>query len=561
MGTAHLVGQEILLFCSVNAEQPLQAVSHLRSTVQNLTMHIALSKNLSANLEQYQLSSLQTLSFRVSRELKQLAKQILAFYFLVKRSNHVPLRTRRGLFNALGELSHTLFGTATDRQTNYLQNQLTALTSLVEEERKQLNVHSHLLNITLTSLDEFNKIRTEVNEKIQAVTESIDNFKRAEEIVTVYRDTLQSLLYMIRHSHTMLVKWRTSIFHAMRGTWDAILPEPSFVFDKLSELHNPNMMLPFNMSQHQLHNWLAVIKTHIVFQEDTLYIVLQVPTLMSSDTYQLKRAIGFPTATEVRGVCLRSLPTFSIIAISADSSAVFRDLNDCRQSLDKFYCTPSKLCPSTPYCACLNMPLNMSASIDQCAPHLSHTCSDTIQPVKNGLAYFVQNKSTAAVHCKQQPSSLIKLRNSGVIFTRGSCQITTFLGTYHISSPMKIADTFHLRLSVVNITNMFNLSIPAKSHLTHILNKGESLPLVALQKQLHIIKALRHNEILSTSHQISLYVLLVLTLIALAYLASVCIRARCMATQKIIASTIEAIPLQPPVLSPQGSIYPTLGKS
>ncbi|KAI3378352.1 hypothetical protein SNEBB_010065 [Seison nebaliae] len=560
MGYAYLVGQEILLFCSVNADQPLAAVAQLSATVQNLTMHISVSMEIKKQLVTFEHSTLLSLSSQVSNELDLLYKQIINFSYLVDRSKHVTLRKRRGLFDAVGDISHTLFGTATDKQTTYLQQQLKALTSLVEEERQQINVHSHLLNISLTSLHDINEFRTDVHNQIQSIIDTVDDFVKADEIVTTYSNSLNKMLHMIRQTQTSLVSWRTSIFHALKGTWDANLPDPAFVFSKLSEFHESNVLLPFELTSYELYNWLAVIKTSVVFQKDSLFIVLRIPTILSDDRYRLRRVLGFPTTTEVRGICLRGLPSYSHFASGKNSSAVFHDINECTKSPDNYYCKPSKLCSSTSHCACINMPIHMSTSLNECAPHLSHNCPDIVQPVKHGLAYFVQNKTTAAVHCKKQPSTLIEIQNSGLLYMHGSCQITTSLGTYYVSSPLKRNDTFLLKLSFINISKTFNFSVPDQTHLKHILDTHESIPLTSLQKQLHIIKALKHDKVMSLSHNIVLYVIVVLVILALTYAASVFIRARFTNLKPSVESTFETVSLNNLATSNPTSIYPILEK-
>ena len=61
-------------------------------------------------------------------------------------------RKPRGLINLVGSLANTLFGTATQAQVDFIHKRLSSLDTFTEEERKILNVHSEVINVTLREL-------------------------------------------------------------------------------------------------------------------------------------------------------------------------------------------------------------------------------------------------------------------------------------------------------------------------------------------------------------------------------------------------------------------------
>ncbi|XP_045108474.1 uncharacterized protein LOC123503109 [Portunus trituberculatus] len=63
-----------------------------------------------------------------------------------------PRRKKRGAINFIGSFANTLFGTATQDQVDIIHKRLQSLDSFTEEERKLLNVHSHVINVTLNEL-------------------------------------------------------------------------------------------------------------------------------------------------------------------------------------------------------------------------------------------------------------------------------------------------------------------------------------------------------------------------------------------------------------------------
>ena len=61
-------------------------------------------------------------------------------------------RKPRGAANFIGSIANTLFGTATQGQIDYIHDRLESIESLTEQERKLLNVHSSIINVTLKDL-------------------------------------------------------------------------------------------------------------------------------------------------------------------------------------------------------------------------------------------------------------------------------------------------------------------------------------------------------------------------------------------------------------------------
>lgn len=64
----------------------------------------------------------------------------------------LPPRGKRGLINFVGSLSNVLFGTATQQQVDAIDSKITELSTLTEQQRVMLNVHSETLNATLRNM-------------------------------------------------------------------------------------------------------------------------------------------------------------------------------------------------------------------------------------------------------------------------------------------------------------------------------------------------------------------------------------------------------------------------
>ena len=105
-------------------------------------------------------------------------------------------RQPRGAINFVGSIANTLFGTATQEQIDLIHDKLSVLESLTEDERRLLNVHSRILNLTLTDLTKVNLAITKL-QQASRITERMLN--------SMYTDishngkvlmTLESLLHV-----------------------------------------------------------------------------------------------------------------------------------------------------------------------------------------------------------------------------------------------------------------------------------------------------------------------------------------------------------------------------
>ena len=94
-------------------------------------------------------------------------------------------RPKRGVFDGVGTLGSYLFGVATEDELQETQNVVDRLNDLSEEERNMLNVHSHILNVTLLHLDdvEANQQRTlaaidEIQANVNYLNASLNHSKQ-----------------------------------------------------------------------------------------------------------------------------------------------------------------------------------------------------------------------------------------------------------------------------------------------------------------------------------------------------------------------------------------------
>ena len=79
---------------------------------------------------------------------------------------------KRGLFDAIGGLGNYLFGLVDSNTFHETTDVIDTLSQLSEEERETLNLHSHILNVTMLHLT---NIETNQNRAIQAINHIATN--------------------------------------------------------------------------------------------------------------------------------------------------------------------------------------------------------------------------------------------------------------------------------------------------------------------------------------------------------------------------------------------------
>ena len=107
--------------------------------------------------------------------------------------------------NIVGSIANILFGTATQDQIGFIHDRLQPLDSFTEQERKILNVHSSILNVTLGDLTNVHQAL----DKLETVTRMTENLLNI--INTKITETNQGLMILGTLLHVQLA---LSVFSA-----------------------------------------------------------------------------------------------------------------------------------------------------------------------------------------------------------------------------------------------------------------------------------------------------------------------------------------------------------
>jgi hypothetical protein len=216
-------------------------------------------------------------------------------------------RYRRGLFNFIGKISKTLFGTMDDDDAQYYHDQIdrfergsTTLTQLVKQQLIVVTATLGAFNETLTDVD-YNerKIREGLNQLQMYVTAFGSQIENATYLlslkITIEEHIAKTLdaLHAIQQALDILVD---SIADAQKGVLLPHVALPTLLLDALrnsSPSFPPDTTLPFPLGKDYIHTMYQLCNVHVYVYKERLGYVISVP-LVHKRTFSVLKMISIP---------------------------------------------------------------------------------------------------------------------------------------------------------------------------------------------------------------------------------------------------------------------------
>ena len=175
-GEMHFSGKEMVIPIRVNKSKIFKPLTYAKNMTLYLTELVKKSQNYHHRPPPAITTEMQRAMLNVLRnfaiEIDKLETHLIDFFTYVGSvETNEMTRIKRGAIDFMGDIANTLFGTATQRQVDSLHARLTATETLTEQERIQINVHTHLLNVTVRRMN----LLESGMEKVIAATEKARN--------------------------------------------------------------------------------------------------------------------------------------------------------------------------------------------------------------------------------------------------------------------------------------------------------------------------------------------------------------------------------------------------
>ena len=352
-----------------------------------------------------------------------------------------PRRKKRGAINFIGSFANTLFGTATQDQVDIIHKRLQSLDSFTEEERKLLNVHSHVINVTLNELTNVHqaleKLETATRVTKTLMTKMEKHIENNEKSILSLEILLhvQLALTSIAADH---INFKIGLQSMMETHISPNIVTNAFLLQLLDEISvKHELLFPPKPEYLGLHR-AAIRVIHKTALHDLSFYLLVPLRGIPADTFDVFRMTSLPFPISKSDAFLMHQPSRKYLVINKARNQFFLtdDFDDCRMSDDILICPPNQPIYSTNTDCC-------EVAIFLHKPSVSDICNTLI--VKSFKPIFVDQPSGWNYATSKPLDITVNCKNSSIPTTR---HIINGTGLLKVSQGCSIhSDTFSLPAS------------------------------------------------------------------------------------------------------------------
>ena len=421
--------------------------------------------------------------------------------FLKNDINNKPKRNRRGAINFIGSIAHSLFGVATDDQINTLNDKLHNLDSLTEKERRLLNIHSQILNVTLHDLL---KVQQSVN-KLQIFTIVTKDIIRKLEDKLLETEHHLMLLQTLMHVHLALntisvnhVNLKIGIQELMEGTVSSHIITNEKLMSLLHDvsINTNELLFPLRPEFLRLHR--TAIK--VVYERDTInqltfYFLIPLKNDIH-ETFHVFHMTSLPYKVNDTNSFISHVPSHKYFVISQTRRTYFmtNDFPLCSQYNALLICPPNSPLYSTTVDSCeLSLFLQRYTATKLCKKYVLHKYPPIFIKDINGWSYSTSEPIHITSSCPNSSISRYTIENIGTLKTGQHCKLSTdnfFLpssSSKYQNQPLEI-QPYHYSLPLTYtpweqefLKNASNMSLPSS---------GDGLQPIPLQQYVQSLQPL-----------------------------------------------------------------------
>lgn len=409
-------------------------------------------------------------------------------------------RQKRGLFNAVGSLSKTLFGTLDENDARAYDEKIT---KVQQNEDYLLHLIRNHTSIIETTVNIFNRTRSHIDEQFIRLNHQLGmlntSLNRIKEEIMDNRVMLElenlatfTTILLIRHQASVdtLIDLLTELKH---GKPHPSIITPKQIQEKLFEIQKhlpPTLSLPISINDNLFHIYqLTNSRTGILNNKIIFELTLPLPFM---DQYQLYKVTALPTPHQNKFLYVQPSLEYLMIDLNREHYYTLNtiDLNNCFNE-DKTY-----------LCQTIHPIFNEHSANNLCeikllnhATEIPQECEIKLIPKTNYWIQLSQPNSWIYVLKEQQILDTVcgnsifptKLKDSGIIEIKPNC---------HLRSKEFIIQSHN-----VNITQINDYYLPA-NNLT-IDFKETELTRDISEIPTQIIKFYENDKLYELSEQIS----------------------------------------------------------
>ena len=343
-------------------------------------------------------------------------------------------RPRRGAINLLGQLANLLFGVATQKEVDNIHNQLNDLNHLSEEERKTLNVHTEILNITVRDLRHIHS----AIDKLEAAANNTANIIRHFSIKTsMIEEELRMLetIALLQLALSDLNHDLTSMklgFQEMLDTYASTFVIPDAVFLNIlkeASLKLPGLLFPAEPEFLSVYRDISTVYTRQMATGGYLCFYLLIPMKGDpADVFDIFRMSSLPYPLQNSSYFVETVPASKYLAVTEDRNAymLIEEFDKCRQHDSLFICPPvgPVYTTNTPVCE-IALFLDYPEAVSLCPKRVVQQFRPHFYRLPDGWAYSVDRATTLTMVCPSNALTKAKqeVSGTGVLYVGPSCAV------------------------------------------------------------------------------------------------------------------------------------------
>lgn len=456
----------------------------------------------------------------IDQEVLLLKKETMQTYHKLKNilTTLAPHRNERSLIDLGGHFLHYMFGVATDKnleavneKVNNLNSQTDHIVHLMTEQISYIKSSFEAGHRNRHDIEGLTKVMEYINKKVDQTQEALSNLTLSFELTSQIIFNIQSALRTMEHALSSItqdvVSFQTALEIAALGRLSNYFISPEKLQEILAKINSglgDGYSLLTNLEMNQMFLYYTLSTVRLATMHDRIRLFLTIPLKSHNTYFQLFRAIPLPfLITNTTAVSIKvEYPFFAITQnrefyLELDAE----DMSNCRSGFIKI-CPPTREILKTRSHTCLAS-LFMGDSKEA-----SRLCQKEIilnyrqkfyrQKGGNSWLYSVRNKEKLIVECPSKnkinniETNQVEIENSGKISIPSNCKVQgdNFLLLPH--SVDTIMSQRNADIHVPNITNILQI-ITSEENIHFNKTVGNE------QEILEIIKANNYNDVQQTS--------------------------------------------------------------
>lgn len=402
--------------------EALNMTADLSYNIAHMSMNYPLIRSMKATLQSFDM------------EFHRAFKNLNSFLrYVINTDPEKFSRSKRGLINILGSLSNSLFGTATQSQIDAIHNQLIKDRQINEEQRRILNLHNQVLNITTRNMQTMHSALQRLSSAVNTSFSVLREFSSK----TLQLEGEQRLLKALFDIELALGLINDDILELKIGLQSLLQTfiTPSIISDsKLLEIlrtaavHPSGLLFPAVTEYLSLYRDLIRVTSRPTYVTNTRNFYLTIPLRGNpSDTFDVFRVDSLPFSLPNSTLFAYYLSNYKYFAITENRKAYFPliDLDHCSKHDSLLVCPPlGPIYDSTISASCESASfLNQASVTDLCHARFVKTFPPLFIKGQGYWTFSLASPIHLTLTCPTNAVNKhsIHLEGSGILTIRHGC--------------------------------------------------------------------------------------------------------------------------------------------